>query len=97
MVVRVLVRLGLVPDPLPRRLRRRRRRRVRGGGGVVVLLLVDGDVEALHAEVQGVRPHRDGHRFASVDQSTRFTLMPLVLHRHHVDLFFVFILVIFII
>ncbi|TNN40501.1 hypothetical protein EYF80_049338 [Liparis tanakae] len=103
-VVRVLVRLGLVPDPLPGRLHRRRQR-VRGGGGVVVLLLVDGDVEALHAEVQGVRPHRDGHRFASVAQSTRFTLqlllvlllLLLVLHRHHVDLFFVFIFVIFII
>ncbi len=96
-VMRVLVRLGggLLPDPLPRRLSRRGQR-VRGGCSIVVLLLVDGDVETLHAGVEGVRPHRYGHRFAGVDQSTRFPLL-LVLHRHHVDLLFIIIFVIFII
>lgn len=86
---------GLLPDPLPRRLGRRRER-VRGGRSIVVLLLVDGDVETLHAGVEGVGPHRYGHRFTSVDQPTRFALL-LVLHRHHVNLLLVLIFVILII
>lgn len=99
-VMRVLVRLGglggrLLPDSLPGGLSRRRER-VRRGCSIVVLLLVDGDVETLHAQVEGVGPHRYGHWFASVDQSTRFALL-LVLHGHHIDLLFILIFVIFII
>lgn len=101
MVVRVLVRLArlggrLLPNPLARRLGLRGES-VRGGGSVVVLLLVDGDVETLHAGVEGVGPNRDGHRFTGVDQSTRFTLLLLVLHRHHIDLLLIIIFVVFII
>lgn len=100
-VMRVLVRLarlggGLLPNPLPRWLRWRRES-VRGWGSVVVLLLVDGDVETLHAGVEGVGPHCDGHGFAGVDQSTRFTLLLLVLHCHHINLLLILVLVIFII
>lgn len=97
--MRVLVQLGglgegLLPDPLARRLNRRGEC-VRGGRGVVVLLLVDGNVEPLHAGVEGVGPHRYGHRLTGVDQS-RFALL-LVLHRHHVDLLFVVIFVVVIV
>lgn len=61
-----------------------------------MLLLVDRNVETLHAGVVGVSSYRYGHGFTAVDQSTRFTLL-LVLHRHHVDLLFIFIFVVFII
>jgi len=52
----------------------------RRAGSVVVLLLVDGDVEAFHAGVQGVGTQRDGDR---LPQAERLSL----LHCHHVDLF----------
>lgn len=98
--MRVLVQLGglgegLLPDPLARRLNRRGEC-VWGGRGVVVLLLVDGNVEPLHAGVEGVGPHRYGHRLTGVDKSSRFALL-LVLHRHHVDLLFVVIFVVVIV
>ena len=97
MRVQARVRGGLLSDPLPRWLHMLREC-VRGGGSVVVLLLVDGDMEALHAGVQGVPSHRDGHWFARVDHPTRFTLLLLlVLHRHHIDLLFILIVIIFII
>lgn len=95
-VTRDLVRLAhFLPNPLARRFGRCGER-VRRGGSIIVLLLVNGDVETLHAGVVGVSSHRDGHRFTSVDQPPWFTLL-LVLHRHHVDLLFVVILLIFII
>lgn len=88
---------GLLPNPLARRLGLRGES-VRGGGSVVVLLLVDGDVETLHAGVEGIGPNRDGHRFTGVDQSTRFTLLLLlVLHCHHIDLLLIIIFVVLII
>lgn len=61
-----------------------------------MLLLVDGDVETLHAGVEGVSSHRDGHRLAGVYQSARFTLL-LVLHRDHINLLFILIFVVIII
>lgn len=99
-VMRVLVRLGrlsggLLPNPLPRRLSWLGES-VRGRCSVVVLLLVDGDVETLHAGVQGVGSHSYGHRFTRVDQSTRFALL-LVLHSHHINLLFIIVFIIFVI
>lgn len=100
-VMRVLVRMmgrvsgGLLPNPLPGRLSWLGES-VRGRCSVVVLLLVDGDVETLHAGVEGVGSHSYGHRFTGVDQSTRFALL-LVLHSHHIDLLFIIIFVFFVI
>lgn len=53
-------------------------------------------METLHAGVEGVSSHCDGHWLAGVDQSARFTLL-LVLHRDHINLLFILIFVIIII